>query len=509
MESLSKMVRKPNRKMPKVFTPTYAIGFFAMLFLSTVSKADILMIDLNGSADEIAAAESAAASRHEKLVLLPTRTADQQLHYDEIHQIEFSREPLFAAESDLSAKIDSAKDQSYFTHQTALLDKLNAEKQEIDKKIANSNRQYDALVKAYPSPEFYEQGLEKALNSYSKTGTRFETIIISGHHTSDYFGLLGHLEMDDISTAFSKHTEIRDAVHSVFAWGCYTATPAEALEWQTNFPSLKLLGGYDASAPGSGKIANTEYLRSILAKDQALEQTASLPPTKTDIDSFSYQLHALQGFGVTNAAACSRAACVGINTHRVDLTNLGKSCDQAGLDLLSDEGDKYGETVYCDTQKSPLRTFYNHARLYQHCAGIKPEYAKYNPEQILRQLFLKQIFSNFKLYYSDQMKTLAQDVGACGAQNTDNITQPLACTPSAEGESGLFAYQLLNAFTDVKDGSCLLQKDAPLIRVFRATFEADLDSNGSQFDPRCIPASWVEPAIDRAHLEPPSPGCGG
>lgn len=112
-----------------------SLNIIATLSLTIVSqvRADILMIDLNGSSDEIAAARKAAEARHEKLVLLPPRTDDQEAHYAEIHRLELEDDNLQSKLGDLMAS-------GSIRHQ-AQIDQVHAQMKVIeDKRDDLSNR---------------------------------------------------------------------------------------------------------------------------------------------------------------------------------------------------------------------------------------------------------------------------------------------------------------------------------------------------------------------------------
>jgi peptidoglycan hydrolase CwlO-like protein len=113
------------------------------------------MIDLNGSSDEIAAAKKAAANRHEKLVLLSRTNLQNQIN------------------------------------------QLNTKMQEIENKR-------NELIKKYPKQSFNGEALDAAISSLSKSGQKFETVIISGHHGSEYFGYLGNLDEEEQRLAWKR-----------------------------------------------------------------------------------------------------------------------------------------------------------------------------------------------------------------------------------------------------------------------------------------------------------------
>jgi hypothetical protein len=463
------------------------IAFTAFLItLPHSARADILMIDLNGSSDEIAAAKKAALDRHEKLIVIPVRTDEQEVYYQKIHQIEF--------------QIDALRDAVYRPKPNTSAAQLKLATEKYNALSAES----DALKTKYPSLNFNYDSLKASLDTFSKNKEKFETVIMSGHHGSEYFGLLGSISMNDFSNAFRAYPDLQTSVKSVFAWGCYSATAAESLNWESFLPNLKLVGGFDGSAPGSGKLADTEYLHDILSRDQGLQKTVSEAHANTEIDAFSKQLHSLQGFNSSNGSACNREVCVGMNSKLVDLKNLGKSCDQKGLDLLNDENDATRDDVYCDTSASPLREFYNHARLYEHCASENPKYALIDANQIFRHLFLKNIWSNFQLYYANELKEYNLSRKNCNTTEGD-YSRAMKCSPSSQSDLGLSTTDFLDA-PDLKDNlnvkSCFSNLALNFLNRMSSIF-----GKTPHYNTQCLPASWVELASSRDQLEAPPKDC--
>lgn len=164
--------------------------------------------------------------------------------------------------------------------------------------------------------------------------------------------------------------------------GCYTGVQKEILSWKSIFPNVRMIGGYDGSAPLSDKLAGHTYLEDLLSKEKKLIQQAD----EKKINKF--MANNVRHFNMLSAAVYVNPVCEEENPenekdyyysskqralkfHEFDASKCLTMREE--LDKMSDDYKKYqyGDVEPpSDSSKGELRDLYDEARSVEHCVEI-------------------------------------------------------------------------------------------------------------------------------------------
>jgi hypothetical protein len=152
--------------------------------------------------------------------------------------------------TDLQAKIDAAN-----LIYTPYLNKLQAD--------ANSRRTNDDFT--------------KLMQSLAAKKIQPTAIVLSGHSTGPYiYGKFGRLEFADaqlaVQQAYAAKPALLNSLDDVLLWGCNTMNPFHGGDaWVKFLPTLKMIFGFEGTAPGAKNAASPELLKSVLTRSIQLK----------------------------------------------------------------------------------------------------------------------------------------------------------------------------------------------------------------------------------------------
>tara|TARA_Y100000768_G_scaffold388908_1_gene388566 strand:+ start:3415 stop:5403 length:1989 start_codon:yes stop_codon:yes gene_type:complete len=96
----------------------------------------------------------------------------------------------------------------------------------------------------------------------------FSTLILSGHDGGGHFsGDNGGIGSGDIRRAMANNPQAREATRHVMLLGCNTSNPGQVLNWQTIFPNLDLVSGYDGTGPSQNTLSGLTYIEQMLTRE--------------------------------------------------------------------------------------------------------------------------------------------------------------------------------------------------------------------------------------------------
>lgn len=350
-------------------------------------KKVILFIDTNDSELEIATSEKAACERGERLVVVPK-------NYKEYNKY------IEASES-ARKKYDSCRKSN-----ATCADQL---KEYSDARAAT-------MVFAYKQREISVQTRE-AMEEIKKAGGKLQNVTISGHDGGGRFG--GHkggFSRSLFASLIKDFPEINE-VKSVLLLGCYTGVPKEVIEWKHIFPEIKIIAGYDGSAPLSDKPAGHQYITDILLKEKQLLQNADQKKLQ------SYAKQSIQGLTQMNAAMYLECND-GTKEAEFYYGSENKGKDFRPFDIKECEGKRdeikqLNETIQKyqsgeleppkDTANGELRKIYNQARRIEHCGEITE--MPLNLNAVFNLLFYEGVKKNYANYYKEDIAEVDKILG--------------------------------------------------------------------------------------------------
>ncbi len=506
-------------------------SWIASLFFlfATTASADILFIDTNNSPEEIAAAKKGADARGEKLVVVPTRTPEQQKVLDQIHQYELQIAVATKEGTVAWREMDQFRTQLQNEQQkghpnqarvnqlNALIDAAYAKMQKadeaaqskIDPIIAKEKTLIHKVNLSVSSDE-----IRQVVKSHHDQKKPFSTIVFSGHHDSAAFsGILGSISKDDVVNTFKTWPDMAGGVKSGLGLGCYSATPAENEWWRKSFPKIQLIAGFDAGGPAASQPANRAFIEDFLTKDASIRKVGENKQTEHNLHLISGMVHDLNGFDGMNTAVCTKDIYIGRNTGEFDVTKATTLCTQKDLDALQKVYPRVTTMVLsaeskenppCDGQHSWLRDYYNSLRGHQHCANpVEKLGYDYIPlvddaDAVIRLIDFQEVYENFKIYYKNQLAGMTSKLKACGVAPL-NTQLKVACTnePPRPKQPGEVNRGDILKYLDLVTKNPACTKDPVIAKGFA-------QMNGLLRNLNCIPLSWVNPVPLGKTVDPPT-----
>ncbi|WP_408097839.1 hypothetical protein ACJVC5_02685 [Peredibacter sp. HCB2-198] len=367
------------KKLVPVATLLLSIGAHAQCNKKVDPNKVILFIDTNNSELEIATTEKAACERGERLVVVPKNYKDYIKHTNAMISVSKKYEKCTKEKKDCSA--------------------LQAEGQRIDKELQALKRSNKSIKKQ----------TKEALDEIKAAGGKLQNLTISGHdgggHFGGYKGDFGRYELGEMMKDYKDINE----VNSVLLLGCYTGVPKEVIEWKHIFPDIKIIAGYDGSAPLSDKPAGHQYISDILLKEKSLLKNAEQKKLQT------YAKQNIQGLTQMNAAMylyCSDGTKEGEFYYGSQKEGKAfrpfdiKECEnkRTEIEALITKVNQYysGELeIPKNTASGELRQIYNEARRIEHCGEILQ--MDLNLNSVFNLLFYEGTKQNFANYYKDDL----------------------------------------------------------------------------------------------------------
>lgn len=344
-------------------------------------KKVMLFIDVNLGDPEIDAARKAACQRGERFEVVPQNYKDVTVFSDNITK--------------LTAKQNTCI-------KTRTYDKCGAENTAVEKAYSDlrSYTEKQVPIKDQVANKLAELNLEKV---------KLTNVSISGHDGGGSFGgYKGGFSRQDFATIMADYPEMNE-VESLLLLGCYTGVRHEVFAWKAIFPKVKLIGGYDGSAPNSTRPQGHQYISDILTKEKSL--TSLKNPAQVDNDVKSM----LSGLNMLNAAIYINPACENNEDGFYYASKLNRTfekfeindCEKiiGEMSALSIEYQKYesGE-LEPPTDTGPngaLRKIYDKVRTNEHCLA-QGNYA-FESNSVFFLLFWEGLKKNFGEYYENDM----------------------------------------------------------------------------------------------------------
>jgi hypothetical protein len=393
-----------------------ALAFNALI--SSSARADIVMVDLNLNDIEVAAARVAAAARKESLIVVPDLTSDERTRVAKL------KSEIGA----LSAKISKVGDELYALDDE--LDKLDhgPKQEEVAKRIEAVRANWHALAKeqrgltteikniAASKLGSITKDLEKIFEVAPQKKQIISSLIISGHHTSDFYSEYGGLALnyEFLTDLLKKNPETIKSIASVYLWGCYSATHQRVAFWKKAIPDIKIVAGFDASAPSQVWNINPEFLTKTLVTEA---QLVAIQDQK--------KLHSLfkqvKDIEQTCAVICVRDVYM-TNSKIEDVS--GMNCQPEKIRELREKASsgfwpyfKAIEPRYANppknTQRSELREIYSMARLMGHCEEARD--VTYWTEQMVHLIFFDNVRKNFYNFKFEEVDEARKEIEKSGA----------------------------------------------------------------------------------------------
>ncbi len=236
------------------------MNLLAFLFiLPTAASADVIFVDLNHVAAEIAVVRAELAKRKppEKLILLPLEHGN------------------YVSRADADAILD---------------DKIQVKAQLYEQKCKNSSSdgcqqiQSDYLnlkeQKKKPDQVYNVDALQKDFASLP-AGT-VSSVMVSGHHvrqdndhSSQFYGEFGNIPVDGFLEAV-KSLKGRDQVSSVYLLGCRSAIPEDlGGVWKTAFPNANYIVGYENTGFLKDNPSGHTFIRKAMNAEKSILASTS------------------------------------------------------------------------------------------------------------------------------------------------------------------------------------------------------------------------------------------
>lgn len=355
----------------------------ALFFFSFVAKADILFLDFNGSAGEVAAAKKAAAKRGEKLIVLP------QISNEEKKALEKNRNEWKKVQTEVAKTCTGG---------------TSAQCTQVVEKSIKIDEDYLKLVakKAVNS-----KSLPKELEKLKIQNTKITSLVISGHDGNGYFsGTFGGINESDLSELSKQHSEVFSNIRSLLLWGCYTTNINSVnYKWKKILPHADIIAGFDGKAPLGIRAGSATYLEDILTQEKELTQIQDKKRLQKYFTKF-------RNIREMNAALCAGSNYV-TNQEAMNLDEIYGMCKNVDVANIKKIYYCYknAETPACqnppsNTANSDLRNIYNQLQTYQHCFVENNDIELPTPETTIRLIFFDTVKKNIVSHYKEDLSFL-------------------------------------------------------------------------------------------------------
>lgn len=359
----------------------FSYSAFAVCKNKIDSSKVMMFVDVNESDLEIITAEKAACARGQKLVVIPN---DYKVYSSELKKADNAK---IASEKCLKTKKASCTD--------------------LVTKAEEAQSKYEEFLK---NQKPYKDQIRDEFQKIQNDKAKLENFTISGHDGGGDFGgkkaRIGRSEIQDVVKDFPDINNVK----SVLLLGCYTGVPKEISQWMQVFPDLKLMGGFDGSAPLAFRPEGHDYFYNLLTQERQLTTTADQKRIQSVLNKNFKSLK------VITAAMYIKPECQGTESDKAFYYgDLGESkglgefdvqeCEKVKPKLLAinellskyDNGEMEPPT---ETSKSELRTLYSQVRRYEHCSETLGDLAS---TKAFGLLFFHGIKDNFGNFYKDDL----------------------------------------------------------------------------------------------------------
>ncbi|MFY7993938.1 MAG: hypothetical protein ACOVP4_11640 [Bacteriovoracaceae bacterium] len=350
----------------------------------------MLFVDSNESGPEILTAQKAACQRGQKLVVIPQNYKDYEVY-------RLKQEKLMAASLTCSQKNPNNFESACKSHMDALHDSFT--------EVQNFKQKQKS----------YDTQIIEEMDKLKKINGTLESFTISGHDGGGQFGGSNsgkqNYSKQQVAEIMRSYPEV-NKVKSLMLLGCYTGVQQEMFDWQTIFPDVRLIGGYDGSAPLSIRPQGHDYLYDLLTKEKTLTTIADEKKLELMVKGNIKSINQL------NAAILLKPQCENIHAEKsyyYSKQGNEKVFRPINIDeclavknellLLKQRLDKYdsGEIEPpLDTVEGELRQIYNQSRTHEHCAEMIGPILDSN--KVFGLLFYDGEKKNFAHYFDEQMR---------------------------------------------------------------------------------------------------------
>ncbi len=374
-------------------------SLFAFALPLAQARADILMIDLHLSNDEVAAAREAAQDRGEKLVVVPVVSTEIRR---QLGDLSFRALRAENREKEGAKKLKAAK--AADPVDPAEVRRLTQREKELKADLTDLENQKSAIEKKLPNVG--SDMIRKAIQGIEASHHTLTSLIISGHSNGlEFWGDEWEVTRQQIKGILDGLPASKKSLRSVFLWGCYSAERGDIEWWKSAFPRLQVILGFSDVAPGAGSDASPNLLRDALGREADMART-------TDIKSASRVFKSLDDVEETNAAAAINSCYFG--THFAPI-RLDSVADCPGAEDALRKGFAVFSSCFAATSRCPdpprethgsdLRQYYTDYLEYAHCR-TQSRYVEGLPprERVLALIFFANVRGNFALYYKSQIE---------------------------------------------------------------------------------------------------------
>jgi hypothetical protein len=363
-------------------------------------KKTMLFVDVNASYPEVKAAKEAACSRGETFVVLPggeKYSQDLFNYVGKLDEIEKTYEEK--CNTDASQKTSTC---------TNLVNQYNSKRDEYNKRKSQV-------------PLVSKSTLDKAIKGFAQNNSAITSAVFSGHDGGGTIGgETGQINkydfMQSMNDAYAKKPALKAQLESVFMAGCYTSTPSEVLQWKTNLPSIKIMGGFHGVGPSNKTLAAQTVLKDFLIKSKLMCETCNEKKLKTLIASIGNINYTAAGIYVKTQCNNdefyyynSKSSNGGLKNNFSRLENAVGCNDQSAIRTLRADFHRYdvGElTIPKDITGTPLRSLYASVRQIAQCLDADDPM---NANRVGMILFYHGVAGNFNKLFGSSMKK-GQDV---------------------------------------------------------------------------------------------------
>ncbi len=344
----------------------------------------VFFVDTNYSDLEIKTAEKAACQRGERLVVVPKNYSDYTSHLVQYEKSKKAFDKCMQKQGDCGELGSKA----YADHST----------------LTEFKNQQPSL----------EEQIRDQFKELKSKNAKIQNVTISGHDGGGWFGgHKGDFYRQSLADLMKEFPEIND-VQSLMLLGCYTGVQQEILNWKSIFPNVRMIGGYDGSAPLSDKLAGHTYLEDLLSKEKKLLQQAD----EKKINNFV--ANNIRNFNMLSAAVYVSPVCEeespeddkefyysskerSLKFQEFDaskcLSMKNELFSMSDIYLKYDSGELEPPQ---DPSSGELRNLYDRARAVEHC--FENQNVNLNVSNLFNLRFYSAVKENFARFYKDDLE---------------------------------------------------------------------------------------------------------
>ncbi|MDP7321226.1 MAG: hypothetical protein QF441_11485 [Bacteriovoracaceae bacterium] len=320
--------------------------------------------------------------------------------------------------------------------ETVLFIDTNSNEIEISEAKAEAKRLGKKFI-SYPNQdESFDQS--KAYELLKKTP--FSTLIVSGHNGGGAIsGDNGYISPSEIQTAVADNPFVKDNMQTLMLLGCNTSNPGKINTWRNIFPNLRILAGYDGTAPEQDKPAGISYIKEVLRHKDHLYRLADEKKLERAVRNFEH-IYYLQAGLYINKINCRDEdtteteyifrPTLDDTSQRFTQLNL-KECDARIQQFQEELYPRYlayfdGELAHpTEESAEELRHIYNFLQQFEHCSegSISRSMPDANTALMLR--FWREAQHNISTYFKEELKALFDQVESLKKDNLESKKEEL------------------------------------------------------------------------------------